>query len=79
MEYNIEMDLDEVGCARMDWTGLAQDREKWRAVVNAVMNLSVSFLQDFPPKPCMQLSVYRTYYITRPSHSSGFDHPNDIW
>jgi hypothetical protein len=44
-----------------------------------VMNLRVSFLQVLPPKPCMQLSVSRSCYMTRPSHSSGFDHPNDIW
>jgi hypothetical protein len=36
---NIRMDLQEVGC--MDWIGLAQDSDRWRAVVNAVMNLRV--------------------------------------
>ena len=38
---NIRMDLQEVGCAYMDWTGLAQDRDRWRALVSAVMNLRV--------------------------------------
>jgi len=38
---NIRMDLQEVGCVYMDWIGLAQDRESWRTVVSAVMNLRV--------------------------------------
>ena len=36
---NIRMDLQEVGCGYMDWIGLAQDRESWRTLVSAVMNL----------------------------------------
>jgi hypothetical protein len=38
---NIEMDLLEIGCGGVNWTGLAQDKDKWRAIVNAVMNLRV--------------------------------------
>ena len=38
---NIRMDLQEVGCGYGDWIGLAQDRNGWRKLVNAVMNLRV--------------------------------------
>jgi len=38
---NIRMDLQEVGCGHVDWIGLAQDRDRWRTLVSAVMNLGV--------------------------------------
>jgi hypothetical protein len=38
---NINMDLIEIGWSGVDWIGMAQDREKWRALVNEVMNLRV--------------------------------------
>ena len=38
---SIRMDLQEVGCGCMDWIGLAQDRDRWRTLVIAVMNLRV--------------------------------------
>jgi hypothetical protein len=40
-EYNIRMDVREVGWGDVDWIGLAKDRNRWRALVNSVLNLRV--------------------------------------
>jgi hypothetical protein len=39
--YNIKLDLLEIGVSVVDWIGLAQDRYRWRALVNSVMNFRV--------------------------------------
>ena len=38
---NIRMDIQEGGCGCVDWIGLAQDKDRWRTIVSAVMNLRV--------------------------------------
>ena len=38
---NVRMDIQEVGCGFVDWIGLAKDRDGWRKLVSAVMNLRV--------------------------------------
>jgi hypothetical protein len=40
-EDNIKMDLHEMGCGDMNWIELSRDRDRWRALVNGVMNLRV--------------------------------------
>jgi hypothetical protein len=53
-EDTIKMDLQEVGWGGMDWTDLAQDKDRWQAIVNVVMNLQVphnvgNFLTSYKP------------------------------
>jgi len=72
---NIRMDLQEVGCGYMDWTGLAQDRDRWWTLVSAVMNLRVpwnagNFLTTCKLVSCSRRSLhhgaskYSTYTTT---------------
>jgi len=60
---NIRMDLQEVGCGYMDWIGLAQDRDRWRVLVSAVMNLRVpwnagNFLTSCEPVSCSRRTLH---------------------
>jgi len=60
---NIRKDLQEVGCGHMDWIGLAQDRNRWRVLVSAVMNLWVpwnarNFLTSCTPVSCSRRTLH---------------------
>jgi hypothetical protein len=55
-EDNIRMDLQEVGCGCEDWIGLAQDRDRWRAIVSAVRNLPVPLNEGNFLTSCKQLA-----------------------
>jgi hypothetical protein len=50
------MDLQEVGCGCEDWIGLAQDRDRWRALVSVVRNLSVPYNAGNFLTSCKQLA-----------------------
>ena len=60
---DIRMDFREVGCGYMDWIGLAQDRDRWRTLVSAVMNLRVpcnagNFLTSCKPVSCSRRTLH---------------------
>jgi len=60
---NIRMDLQEVGCRYMDYIELAQDRDKWRTLVSAVMNLRVpcnagNFLTNCKPVSFSRMTLH---------------------
>ena len=60
------MDLQEVGCGYMDWIGLTQDRDRWRTLVSAVMNLPVprnagNFLTSCKPVSFSRRTLHHEY------------------
>ena len=56
---NIRTDIQEVGCGYMDWIGLAQDRDRWRTLVSAVMNLRVPWNAGNSLTSCKPVSFSR--------------------
>jgi len=61
---SIRTDLEEVGCGYMDWIGPVQDRERWRKLVNAAMNLRVpgnvgNFLTSCKPVSFSRRTLHR--------------------
>jgi hypothetical protein len=56
---NIKMDLLEIGLNVVDWIGLAQDRYRWRALVNSVMNLRVPYNAGNLPSGCTSCGLSR--------------------
>jgi len=60
--HNIRMDLQEVGCGYMDWIGLAQDRDRWRRCVSAVMNLRAPLNAGNFLTTCKPVSFSRTLH-----------------
>ena len=60
---NNRMDLQEVGCGFVDWIGLAQDRDRWRTLVSAVINVRVplnagNFLTSCKPVSFSRRTLY---------------------
>jgi hypothetical protein len=62
-EDNIKMDIQEVGCGCKDWIKLAQDWERWRALVNAVMNLQVPYNAGNFLTSCKPVSFSRRTFL----------------
>ena len=56
---NIRMDLQEMGCGYVDWIGLAQDRDRWRTLVSAVMNVRVPWNEGNFLTSCKPVSFSR--------------------
>jgi hypothetical protein len=66
------MDLGEVGWGDVDWTGLAQDRNRWRALVNSVLNLRVVYniLQSINVADSTNYNLSHIEDVKKPKHVS---------
>jgi hypothetical protein len=62
-EVEIKMDLREIGWGDVEWIRLAQDRDRWRAVVNAVMNLRVLAPRSYLLCTFVQLPLRSKYFL----------------
>jgi hypothetical protein len=66
---NIRMNLVEIGFGEVDWIGLAQDRYRWRALVNAVMNLRFPYNAGKLPSGCTTCGLSSSAQLHRISQS----------
>jgi hypothetical protein len=73
---NIRIDLGEVGWSYVDWIGLAQDRNRWRALVNSVLNLRVQWPNDWCLSSSAQLHTVLYIYIQGAASSLPFSYGN---
>jgi hypothetical protein len=64
---NIRMDLGEVGWGDVDWIGLAQDRNRWKALVNSVFNLRVPRNAGKLPSGLISIGLSRSAQLHRVS------------
>jgi hypothetical protein len=70
---NIRMDLEEVGWGDVDWIGLAKDRDRWRAVVNSVLNPQVPSNSEKLSSGLTSSDLSSSAHLHRVSYLSSFN------